>query len=463
MNCKPLSGIFLCLLVFATSGIISAEPEKIEMRERVDSGRVIRTVAAMSAEGNYLLDPAADPKNLVRPEDLKPESLKVRVTSRMAVQDRWRLSDSAAEASSNVLMAQRVIELAEVEIGGQVRGAKNNLPKERRRFLVDMQDESVRQASLDGQISRQELEVITMPCDGTTLWTLLPRQPVVEKETYRLDKLAAKALTLFDLVSVNELDGTIEKIDSNTVTIKIKGNVRGAVLGAEGKMSVEGELRFNRAEGFVEFLRIERDESRRPGTVEAGLEIHSTLELRRSVLDEIPEALSDKALEAWPKSITPAMLKLFWQEPSGLFVIEHDRDWHTTWADVQESVIKRVDRGGVVIAQCNLKKGTKVQKGHHQDPAQFREDVQAGLKQRFRRFFGEGVLDRPMESGYGYKLAVEGVIQDLPVGWYYYLMASAEGDQYLMTVTSTLAEFQSTNKESLQLVESLRWLPQAVK
>jgi hypothetical protein len=32
-----------------------------------------------------------------------------------------------------------------------------------------------------------------------------------------------------------------------------------------------------------------------------------------------------------------------------------------------------------------------------------------------------------------------------------------------MTVTSTLAEFQSTNKESLQLVESLRWLPQAVK
>ena len=454
---------FLGLLVFFTPGLFGAYPVKIELRERVDAGRVIRTVAAMSAEGNYLLDPAADPKNLVRPEDLKPESLRVRVTSRMAVQDRWKLADTTAEASSNVLMSQRLVELAEVEIGGQVRPSKHILSKERRRFLVDMQDESVRQASLDGLISRQDLEAITMPCDGTALWTLLPKEPVAENESYRLDKLAAKALTLFDLVSVNELDGTVEKIDSTTVSIKIKGNVRGAVLGAEGKMSIEGQLRFNRADGFVEFLRIDRDESRRPGSVEAGLEIHSTLELRRSVLDEIPQELSDKALESWPRSITPQMLKLVWEEPSGLFALEHDRDWHTTWADVQESVIKRVDRGGVVVAQCNLKKGTKVQKGHHQDPAQFREDVQAGLKEKFRRFFGEGTLDRPMAAGYGYKLAVEGVIQDLPVGWYYYLMASAEGDQYLMTVTSTLAEFQSSNKESLQLVESLRWLPQPVK
>ena len=89
--------------------------------------------------------------------------------------------------------------------------------------------------------------------------------------------------------------------------------------------------------------------------------------------------------------------------------------------------------------------------------------VEAGLKERFRKFFGEGTLDRPAESGFGYKLAVEGVIQELPVAWYYYLMASPEGDQYLMTVTSTLAEFQSGNKESLQFVESLRWLPKSAK
>lgn len=463
MSFKCVCQVGLGLLVFWTTPNFAADSLKIDLRERVDSSRVIRTAGAMTADGNYLLDPAADPKNLTRPEELKPESLKVQVTARMVVQDRWKLADSAADASSNVLMAQRLVELAEVSMGGQIRQAKTTLSPGRLRFLVDLQDESVRQAPLDGPISRQELEAITMPCDGTTLWTLLPREPVAVGDKYRLDKLAAKTLTLFDLISVNELEGTIDKIDTNQVAIKVKGHVRGAVLGAEGKMTVEGHFTFNRENGFVDFVRMERDESRRPGSVEAGLEIHSTLEVRRSVLAQIPEPLSDDKLEAWPKAISPPLLKLVWLEPSGLFSLEHDRDWHTTWSDVQESVIKRVDRGGVVIAQCNLKKGTSVQKGHHQDPAQFREDVQAGLKDRFRKFFGEGTLDRSTLSGFGYKLAVEGVIQDLPVAWYYYLMASPEGDQYLMTITSTLAEFQSGNKETLQFVESLRWLPKSAK
>ncbi|MFM8496947.1 MAG: hypothetical protein ACKOEM_15730 [Planctomycetia bacterium] len=463
MSFKCIWQPVLGLLVFFTGPVFAQMQAKIDLRERVDSGRVIRTAGAMTAEGNYLLDPTADPKSLTRPEELKPESLKVQVTARMVVQDRWKLSDAAAEASSNVLMAQRFVELAEVSMGGQIRSAKTALAANRKRFLVDLQDEMVRQASLDGPVSRQDLETITMPCDGTTLWTLLPREPVAAGDSYRLDKLAAKSISLFDLISVNELEGTIDKIDATSVTIKIKGSVRGAVLGAEGKMNVDGQFTFNRENGFVDFLRLERDESRRPGSVEAGLDIHSTLEIRRSILDQIPQQLSEKELESWPRAITPALLKLVWQEPSGLFSLEHDRDWHTTWTDVQESVIKRVDRGGVVIAQCNLKKGNTVQKGHHQDPVQFREDVQAGLKERFRKFFGEGTLDRPAESGFGYKLAAEGVIQDLPVAWYYYLMASPEGDQYLMTVTSTLAEFQSGNKESLQFVESLRWLPKSVK
>lgn len=435
--------------------------QKVALRERVDSDRVARTASALTAEGVFLLDPAADPKQALKPEELKPESLKLQVQARLVVQDRWQLAAAADNATAGVLMSRRLVESAETVLGGQIRGSKNSLRPDRKRFLVDIHEDLVRHGSLDGTISRQELEALTMPADGITLWTLLPRQDVELGDTYKLDNLAAKSLSLYDAIAVNGLSGKISKMDDASVEIELSGEVRGAVLGAQGKMTISGRMTFNRADGFVDFLRVERDENRRPGTVEAGLEIHSKLEVRRSILNEIPATLADQDANKWPKSIDPQYLLLEWQEPTGLFSLTHERDWHVTWSDSQESVLKRVDRGGSVVAQLNLKKGTPVQAGHHQDPQQFKEDVQKGLGAQFRRFFGEGALNRTEAEGFGYKLAVEGIIQELPVAWYYYLMASPQGDQYLGTVTTMLSETQTPQKAGLALFESLRWIPQA--
>ena len=257
-------------------------------------------------------------------------------------------------------------------MSGQVRPASNQIRKERRRFLTDIHDEMVRNGSLDGSITRQELEAITTPGDGITLWTLLPKQEVAVGETYKLDNLGAKSLTLFDTIAVNGLEGKIEKIDTDRVEIRIHGEVRGAVLGAEGKMVLEGTIGFNRIDGLVDSLVINRDESRRPGSVEAGLEIHSKLEVKREVVEKVVPELASESDPSWPKFIENKHLSILWNEPSGLFGMEHDRDWHVTWTDIQESVIKRVDKGGTVIAQCNMKRGPTVAAGRHQDPAQFR-------------------------------------------------------------------------------------------
>ena len=291
----------------------------------------------------------------------------------------------------------------------------------------------------------------------------MPKQEVAVGETYKLDNLGAKSLTLFDTIAVNGLEGKIEKIDTDRVEIRIHGEVRGAVLGAEGKMVLEGTIGFNRIDGLVDSLVIDRDESRRPGSVEAGLEIHSKLEVKREVVEKVVPELAAESDTSWPKFIENKHLSILWNEPSGLFSMEHDRDWHVTWTDIQESVIKRVDKGGTVIAQCNMKRGPTVAAGRHQDPTQFREDVRTALGTQYKRVFGEGVLDRLEGQGYGYKLAIEGLIQELPVVWYYYLMSSPAGDQYVSTITTTLAETRETSKSGLGLVESLRWSAQPKK
>ena len=63
--------------------------QKVGLRERVYPGRVMRTASALTAEGMFLLDPAADPTQNLKPEEVKPESLKVQVQARLIVQDRW--------------------------------------------------------------------------------------------------------------------------------------------------------------------------------------------------------------------------------------------------------------------------------------------------------------------------------------------------------------------------------------
>ena len=463
---NPFSPLHRCsillLLLSGSTTHSSSAAEKFSLRERVDGQRVVRSTCLMTADGLYFLDPPVESKT-AKPDKAQPETLKVKATTKLVVLDRWKLSESADGPNAGVLTARRLIEFAQADVSGQVRPASNQIRKERRRFLTDIHDEMVRNGSLDGSITRQELEAITTPGDGITLWTLLPKQEVAVGETYKLDNLGAKSLTLFDTIAVNGLEGKIEKIGTDRVEIRIHGEVRGAVLGAEGKMVLEGTIGFNRIDGLVNSLVIDRDEIRRPGSVEAGLEIHSKLEVKREVVEKVVPELAAESDTSWPKFIENKHLSILWNEPSGLFSMEHDRDWHVTWTDIQESVIKRVDKGGTVIAQCNMKRGPTVAAGRHQDPAQFREDVRTALGTQYKRVFGEGVLDRLEGQGYGYKLAIEGLIQELPVVWYYYLMSSPAGDQYVSTITTTLAETRETSKTGLGLVESLKWSAQPKK
>ena len=74
-------------------------------------------------------------------------------------------------------------------------------------------------------------------------------------------------------------------------------------------------------------------------------------------------------------------------------------------------------------------------KGRHQDPVQFRDDIRRGLKQRFVQYVGAGEVEGDPAGGFRYKVGVQGREGDLGVIWYYYLIASPDGDQLLATFT----------------------------
>lgn len=458
---RTIRFFFLSALI-QVSGSLAIAGEKVSLRERVDPNRIIASTHAMDAEGTFFLDPPADSAKTGKADSIKPETLKVIAKTKLTVQDRWRVGESVGGSATNGLVSLRVVSAAESEIGGELRPAKTSLRAQRRRMIVDIENEAFRTVCVEGPLTRAELEALTTPGDAASLWTLLPKSEVEQGESYRLDRIAAKSLTLYDAIAVNALEGKVQELNVKTVKISLSGEVRGAVLGAEGVMKLRGDMSFDRESGLVTYLKVDREESRRPGSVEAGLEITSRLEVRRQVAAE-PAAEIAGDLSAWPGSASPQSVRLEWFDPTGTIRLEHDRDWHVTWSDTDESVLKRVDRGGAVIAQCNVKRAPMVAPGRHQDPEQFEQDVQEALGKQFRKVFGKGELQRPEGQGYGFKLAIEGIIQELPVVWYYYLLASPRGDQFVATVTTTLAETLGSGKPGLLLAESLRWSDRAAK
>ena len=306
-----------------------------------------------------------------------------------------------------------------------------------------------------GPLTRSELELVQAAGDPLALTGLLPGKPVAVGDRWKVEGDAARCLSAYDALAVNALEATLEGLDEASATIRLAGEVRGAVLGGEGTITCSGSLRFDRKAGRIDRLSVERSETRKPGPVEAGLEIKSTLTIERSPLPT-PAELSDGVLAGVPLEPGPKGERLLLASPDGKYTLLHDRDWHTYWDDTRQTVLKRLDRGEVV-AQCNLATGPRAGKGRHQDLVQLRDDLRRALGRRFGQFLGAGEVDGDPAGGFRYKLAAQGREGDLGVLWYYYLVASPEGDQLLVTFTLADSQAKAFGDQDLQLIGSLRW------
>jgi hypothetical protein len=174
----------------------------------------------------------------------------------------------------------------------------------------------------------------------------------------------------------------------------------------------------------------------------------------------LPQELADAAIGNLALEVTPERQILQQLSPDGKYNFLHDRRWHTYWEDRKFTVLKRLE-AGKVIAQCNLANGPPAGKGRHQDLTQFRDDIRRSLKQRFVQFLGAGEVEGDPAGGFRYKVGVQGKEGELGVLWYYYLIASPEGDQVLATFTLAEQDAKAFGEQDLEMIGSLQWFAPA--
>ena len=367
------------------------------------------------------------------------------------------VSDRSA-AALPLRIVRHVIQAASA-INGEVRPTSASLRPEVALLVAEKRDRGwpVVVFSPAGPLTWSELEVVQAVGDPLALGDLLPPGPVAPGDHWKVGDVAAKGVSGYDTVTSNGLEATLESADPTRARIRLKGRIEGSAFGGTGVIGCEGFAFFDRDLARIDHLDLNRVETRQPGPVEAGLDLKSTLTVARHSA-EPSEALSNAALANLSLECSRESELLRMTAPGRKATLLADRDWHIFWEDSKMAIWKRLDNGRV-IAQCNLMVGPTAAKGHHQDPAQFRDDIRRGLKNRFVQFLGAGEIGGHPDGGYRYKVGVQGREGEIGVIWYYYLLASNDGDQLLATFTLAEDHLKVFGDLDVELIGSIRWLP----
>ncbi len=425
-------------LAFAATGPGPAA-ERVTLREVGRAGDATRATVELKAEGTFR--PATPPGS---PE---PKPLALKVETRVEFDDRVAEVGRAGAPSKSA----RAVGRAGATINGEVRPSASAIRPEVAALVAAIKGDSVEVASLGGPLTRAELELVQGPGDPLALPSLLPTGPVAVGDRWAVGDLAARNLSGYDALAANSLEATLESVDDDRARVRLLGSIRGAALGGEGSMACDGGFSFDRKANRVDHLTLRRAETRRPGPVEAGLDVKSVLTVAR-----VAATAAGTAVDAATLATTPGRELLLFNAPDGKFSLIHDRDWHLYWDDARQVVLKRLDRGELV-AQCNITDGPNAGKGRHQDPTQFRDDIRKALGGRFVRVVGQGEVDGVPDAGYRFKVTVEGRQGDAGVLWHYYLIAGPDGDQLIATFTLGMAQQAQFADQDLRLIGTLEW------
>lgn len=433
------------LAALAAPGLARGD-DAVAIEEKV--GPEATTVAHIELKASGLYRPPLPP-DAMTPEAKMPKPLDVEIDTRIIYRER-RLAGPGRRSV-------RLVRQAASAINGEIRPTARELRPELALLIATRREEdgSVVVVSPSGSLTRGELELVEGLGDTLCLADLLPEKPATKGDSWPIRKAALWSITGYDAIASNTLRGTIESASDESVSIAIEGEVKGSVLGAEGSMTCKGRLIFDRRAGMVTGMDLDRTESRVPGAVEAGLDLKSTLRVRRAASKPTAE-LSDAAIAKLSPEATPARLLLQLIAPDGRYNLLHDRSWHTYWDDRKLVVLKRFD-GGRVDAQCNLIYGPTVAKGKRQDVKEFEADVRRALGQRFGNVIGGGEVDGDPAGNFRYKLGVQGRQGELGLVWYYYLIASPHGEQLLATFTLADSDAAAFGQADEAIVGSLQW------
>lgn len=329
------------------------------------------------------------------------------------------------------------------------------LRKERTTVAVAGQKDGLLLFGVDGPLTRDELNLIELPCNTAILDELLPKKAVKVNDQWDHSPELAAALLGLDAAGSSDLQSALTKVEGNLATCSLTGHVEGAIDGVSTKIDVKANFRYEVQAGRVVFVGMLLKESRSIGHVGPGMEVTAKLQVKVT-----PNA-SHEALAAYQdagalKKLVPEYSLLEYEPSKKSYRLLYDSRWHVMTDEPSSVAFRMVDRGEL-LAQAKL--STPIGVSH--DRLATIEAFQNEIKETLGDEFGQFTSATTTENSLGivtHRVTVQGTVEELPIEWRYYLLAGPKGQQVIVAFTLEQSEAERFGDADEQMVENIEFL-----
>ena len=418
-------GFTLCFVMACHSSVSATEKcSLVDTRQVGDLQRVQVTLEVIGKLG--VGAEVTDDKS-----DQKLEA-KMSAVARLAYQE--RLISHSHQASVSGRLYEGAV--AKLQVGDHEE--EINL-LEAQRLIIAESDDGQSLTSAGQPLSRREKEVIGVPGNGLVAYRLLPGKTVSIGETWTHRNEDLAALLNIDEVIVNQTRSRLVSIDNGLARMQIAGTITGNANGAATEIKLSGDYRFDIGWKRLNWLQLTITESRDPSAAQPGFDVRAEMKMLAAPHKQSPE-LDPTRLKQVAGQLAQRKPFLRYESDPGAFRLIHDDAWHLI-DDRKINTSLRLVQRGKQVAQCNIRRLRRLEKGKKLGLEEFQTDIQKALGERF----GEFAKAEKSQRRDGYEVLnviAQGMVSDIPIRWVYYHLTSPEGDRvsYVFTMENRLTE-----------------------
>ena len=403
---------FVALAVVALCEPLAAETRTWSLRPERSLMTVNRVASSVEVGGDL---------TIVKENKVNP--LKLEVVANLDYDERVFDAQNADQGPWHSIRHYRRADAA-IRIANDV--IKPTLTSNRRLVGVKVEGANVTMFCPDGQLSRDELDLVDLQGNSLLLDRLLPLEPVSIGDTWEHSDDLVAALLRLDATSSCDVAGKLVSVKDRVALVETAGRVSGAASGVSTEIQLKAKCQFNLDTKRIVWFGLLIQEKRSVGHVGPGLDVVARIQMTISQVDDSQE-LSNQALQGVTLTPDEKLTRLSYESAAGGWQFANDRRWFITSDEADKAVLRMIDRGELV-AQCNVSSLPVVDAGKLIGLTKFQEDIKRGLGESFGQFVS--AAERPNEADYRVlHVIVDGEASEVPIRWIYHLLADAQGRQ----------------------------------
>ena len=304
-----------------------------------------------------------------------------------------------------------------------------------------------------GTLSRDELELISLPFSSSTVDQLFPIGSYSPDKTWTFEEEHLKQWLNVDAITANDVSAKLVAAEENLLRGEISGRAVGSVDGSMTEFQLSGKMNFDTNQNRITWLAIKIDEERDPSAISPGFKVSARLRMAIDAADEGVEAELRTKISEVTEAPSEA-LKLIEYRPQGReFYFIHGRDWHLASESNHVSIMRLV-RSGETIAQCNIRVLPRRDKQAPLTLSTFQAEVTKSIGKPMEKI----VSVQESETATGLRqlrVTAIGAVSNTAVQWICYHVSNAEGLEVSCVFTMTGEKAEAFGAADFEILNSL--------